>query len=1074
MNKKKLIILFIITFIVSISPFSVLADKKDDEKKIYCPLCIHRNDKDPMFAKERQFYQKVKILKKTYGDAIDEVVLAASVIHRYTGPDIAYEREYTENFDSNEYSNRSKLLTQSDLSPEEEEAVSQNEKYDLLTLAALVMADSNAGKYSDVCFKEGLSGNSLVGNVQKSSGIISRAIMPLIQGGTCAITMLSGTDSYYGDNKNVAQITEALRRENVYNVCNHGYVGGLYNGVKNIQNEDTRNAEKKVIAQQIIDYANYYKRLYGVLEEGETCIDNSAGATGSYANWKQTDSKWSNVMIGDEPDENVGKYGCLVTSMAIQISRSGSKIGSLPGGSNEFDPGSFAKSIKDNNGFDNGGSFLGSGYQSIAPNFNIAGDNSVNISDNATLASVISNELSSGYQDKYQKFIILCIRYVDKTGYASSQHWVAVNTVNGSQVTIFDPARNGTTLDENYESWTVYAYKVMYATDVSFQSNFVGSSPSSNIDASSFVNMEKDGFQHGDLPSDKVKYIVMHDTESGTDDANAIANAWGDGPVAAHFIVAKDGTIIQTVPINKIAHHAGWAPSGSNSSFGITQERDDMAGANTNGQDYAMNAWSIGIEIVHEHDGSAYPEEQLNAVDSLVSYLDKELGHSPEIIDHKYWTGDSAHTKTNADGQGKTDVDDSFPLSAYASSRNHTGQSLSPNTGSVTSCSSSSSGGGNDLNRFIGFLAYNEGHSTCNFQGRGENTGYSASTLAGDAGGQTTAFGITIYDKSRADEIGYNTFESELYSGCTEKANTEKLLLRTIDWFYNEWTKGRMDAIGVSSLQPHEQYAISSIYYGGLALGDPILEAIKTYGRDSNEVFEAFKNSYTAQFGGLARRRLTEYEMFLTGNYEAESTQYLGWDNLLSRGHSISKEEATSHFPTSRGELLEGMDFAPINGTSLSLSNIQGSNPNCELECNKGNASCKGENKNSIVARNSTGNGGIVECVHNQLGKPYVWAAEGPDSFDCSGLSKYCYKEGIGVELEHWSEAQYEDSRFVNVGSEAELVPGDLLVNHGHVAIYIGDGKMIHAPLPGDVVREGTVEGFINLGNSPVLRHYVG
>jgi hypothetical protein len=52
-------------------------------------------------------------------------------------------------------------------------------------------------------------------------------------------------------------------------------------------------------------------------KENQKCAKNPAGNSGLYSTWKQTDSKWSGIVIGDESGETVGKYGCMVTSMAI-------------------------------------------------------------------------------------------------------------------------------------------------------------------------------------------------------------------------------------------------------------------------------------------------------------------------------------------------------------------------------------------------------------------------------------------------------------------------------------------------------------------------------------------------------------------------------------------------------------------------------------------------------------------------------------------------------------------------------------------------------------------------------------
>ena len=93
-----------------------------------------------------------------------------------------------------------------------------------------------------------------------------------------------------------------------------------------------------------------------------------------------------------------------------------------------------------------------------------------------------------------------------------------------------------------------------------------------------------------------------------------------------------------------------------------------------------------------------------------------------------------------------------------------------------------------------------------------------------------------------------------------------------------------------------------------------------------------------------------------------------------------------------------------------------------------------------------------VDTALAQLGDPYVWAAAGPDSFDCSGLTQYAYK-AAGVSLPHSSQTQ---STMGTAVAKADLRPGDLVFFYSpvsHVGMYIGDGKIVHAPTAGDVVK---------------------
>lgn len=104
----------------------------------------------------------------------------------------------------------------------------------------------------------------------------------------------------------------------------------------------------------------------------------------------------------------------------------------------------------------------------------------------------------------------------------------------------------------------------------------------------------------------------------------------------------------------------------------------------------------------------------------------------------------------------------------------------------------------------------------------------------------------------------------------------------------------------------------------------------------------------------------------------------------------------------------------------------------------------------------------VVELAREYVGKtPYVWGGTTPDGFDCSGLVQYCYRE-IGIELPRTSRTQYRVGAYIPPDRLDLLRPGDLVFfgrdgdpnRVHHVAIFSGDGMMVHAPQTGEMVSE--------------------
>ncbi|AWI33100.1 NlpC/P60 family protein [Streptomyces sp. ICN441] len=98
-----------------------------------------------------------------------------------------------------------------------------------------------------------------------------------------------------------------------------------------------------------------------------------------------------------------------------------------------------------------------------------------------------------------------------------------------------------------------------------------------------------------------------------------------------------------------------------------------------------------------------------------------------------------------------------------------------------------------------------------------------------------------------------------------------------------------------------------------------------------------------------------------------------------------------------------------------------------------------------------------VAYAYGALGKPYVWGATGPSAFDCSGLTQAAWRSA-GVALPRTTYTQINAGQRV---SRSQLAPGDLVFFYSgvsHVGLYIGGGRMIHAPRPGAPVRIAPID----------------
>lgn len=157
--------------------------------------------------------------------------------------------------------------------------------------------------------------------------------------------------------------------------------------------------------------------------------------TGDFINWRQAGQSWSNIRIGNT-SSTIGNIGCLVTSIAILIEKSGVNTTIIP-----FNPGTFVEALNSNGGFDEKGNLIYAPISKVVPNFKYIGNVNLRNKTRAEKLESIKQYLNMGY------YITIEV----KGATPGNQHWVAILGVDGNNVNIVDPASDKTDLWSAYE-----------------------------------------------------------------------------------------------------------------------------------------------------------------------------------------------------------------------------------------------------------------------------------------------------------------------------------------------------------------------------------------------------------------------------------------------------------------------------------------------------------------------------------------------------------------------------------------------------------------------------------------------
>lgn len=245
---------------------------------------------------------------------------------------------------------------------------------------------------------------------------------------------------------------------------------------------------------------------------------------------------------------------------------------------------------------------------------------------------------------------------------------------------------------------------------------------------------------------------------------------------------------------------------------------------------------------------------------------------------------------------------------------------------------------------------------------------------------------------------------------------------------------------------------VSSEDFSDLLSKAEYVQSVHGYDRDKLEEYVATKQKIADLKDQLETEQSqlesmqTEYETEesnLTTLIDSKQAEVADLDSQIQEAAEKAAKEEEERQKKAEEERQKQLQAASQNSTTTN-SNSGSSNNSSSSNSNKGNSSSSSSNSSGSYVSGST-----VSRAYSALGKPYVWGAAGPNSFDCSGLVSFC----LTGRYSH----TYSSSDFVGLTKVSNPQPGDICVRVGHVGVYIGGGQMIHAPHTGDVVKISAV-----------------
>ncbi|MFF3258504.1 NlpC/P60 family protein [Streptomyces sp. NPDC002932] len=309
-----------------------------------------------------------------------------------------------------------------------------------------------------------------------------------------------------------------------------------------------------------------------------------------------------------------------------------------------------------------------------------------------------------------------------------------------------------------------------------------------------------------------------------------------------------------------------------------------------------------------------------------------------------------------------------------------------------------------------------------------------AAALPGSAHAEPTPTAAQV--KAQVDRL-YREAEvaTEQYNGAKVKAAAAA---RSIDALRDEAAR-RTERLNTSR-EALGSYAAAQYRAGGL---DPSLQLALS--SDPDQYLQRASYVERAASGRADEVRAVQRQVADVAQLRSEAAGQLA--ELTARQADLQKHKATVRAKLSQARTLLAR-LSPAQRAAYDASDDGGRGGTGHADRSAPRGSAQAPNARAAAA---------VAFAYGALGKPYVWGATGPSSFDCSGLTQAAWRSA-GVSLPRTTYTQINAGQRVG---RSELAPGDLVFFYSgvsHVGLYIGNGRMIHAPRPGAPVRIAPID----------------